>query len=329
MVPRPISSDLKLGERAQQRPAAGRRQAFRALAKRRATMRRGFVLLMTLVLIVLIGLMAVGIARQSLLLAAEAARRQEELERRWALVSVREAILPRLPELVQKRLQEQAETGELGRPPRIDPTVKFTVKLGQATLTLTVSDEDAKANLNTILAKTEKEGLRRAAVMLTGPSLQPVIRIRPDLGAALDRMLPPFSSWGQVYALERVSSRSSQIEALAAGTSNITLWGQGRLNVWRSCDATLLSIARLALPDAKGEQLLAARLNPAHHTVQDVLRECELTLEEHEDMLDLLSDESTAFSVWVHYGSSRRRWSELHVRHVTEQGALQTNSFSF
>ena len=55
---------------------------------------RGYVLVLTLAVLMLASSLLVGIARVSLEHATEARRVQNELQRRWAMASVRTAILP-------------------------------------------------------------------------------------------------------------------------------------------------------------------------------------------------------------------------------------------
>ena len=74
---------------------------------RRSTRRRGFVLLMVLVLIAIAAMILAGIARHSLGLALEASDARQSLQDRWATVSLERAVLGRVDKILTGHIAEK------------------------------------------------------------------------------------------------------------------------------------------------------------------------------------------------------------------------------
>src|SRR5438477_8139783 len=106
-----------------------------------------YVLIVTLGLLVLAATLLVSLGRVSMRQAQIAREAQEELQQRWGLVSCRNSILPNAEKILARR--EIAEKKPV-------PSVRASVRLGDATFELIISDEQSKANVNAMLAGVDK-----------------------------------------------------------------------------------------------------------------------------------------------------------------------------
>src|SRR5688500_19347843 len=98
--------------------------------------RRGYVLLLVLVVLAVTAAALAGVSRMSLRKALHARRAEEELQRRWAVVSCRSVLLPKAEAVLSRAEKQTGATGEVRR----------DVRFGGQDLTLVFGDEQAKAN---------------------------------------------------------------------------------------------------------------------------------------------------------------------------------------
>ena len=115
---------------------------------------RGYVLLLTLFLLVIAAVAMVGVARASMNRALAAVDARRDLQQRWGTLSAARALLPRAATVID------AAEGRAGHPL---PAVAATVELGGESFTLTFADEQAKANLNALYAAGKRPAAERAA----------------------------------------------------------------------------------------------------------------------------------------------------------------------
>ena len=111
--------------------------------------RRGYVLVMTLGLLMLAATLLVTIGRASTARVLAARIEQRELQRRWAVVSCRNAVLPFAGDILAR--QEALQN-------RPVPGYRATITLGDQRYALLVSDEQAKANVNLLLERSDDAG---------------------------------------------------------------------------------------------------------------------------------------------------------------------------
>ena len=110
--------------------------------------KRGFALLLTLLLVVLVAASLAGIARFSMLKAVEAQDATEALQRRWAILSAQCTLAPRVPLLL-----EAAQASTQGKPSNnaFPAERRIVCRLADIEYELVVTDEQAKVNVNTLL----------------------------------------------------------------------------------------------------------------------------------------------------------------------------------
>jgi type II secretory pathway component PulK len=291
--------------------------------RRRRASRQGYVLVMTLVLIVVAALAEAGLARRSLLRALEAQSAQAELARRWAAQSARRTMLDGAAERFQA--MEEAATEQRPRWPA-QRTAVGEFQVGEWTFRVRLADEDAKLNLNVAYAREPAKLL--ATFLDLGATELPVV-LHPDVsrGAKLKRQA--FSSWAQLVVAAAFQLPDGW-DRLLAVTDRTTCWGGGKLSLKRADDETLAAVVAGAIGRDNVADVLAAR----REAIDD------LQAAEFVDSLDLrrtdqvklrtaLADESTCFSLAVEMkDAQRRRWSHLWVIGDRQaQGPDETLSF--
>ena len=199
--------------------------------------RHGYVLVMTLALLVLASTLLVTIGRGAAQRVLLARSEQHELQRRWGAVSCRNAILPYASQILARR--EALEN-------RPVPDLRSALRLGEQRFVMVIADEQAKANINSVLARAEKAAVEsRLRQALSGSGLGNTISLRPqpisrDVIQNQPKDLPAWiSGFGQVFSdvgPDRLIAEPAQI---------MTCWGTGGINLMRVSNASL----RLAAPE--------------------------------------------------------------------------------
>lgn len=254
--------------------------------------RRGFALVMTIVLIAIAGLVLAAIARHSLAIAAEALAAEEELQQRWAALSCQRAILPRAERLLARK---ESQTRESGGDPRDARRLAATVRLGTITAKLILADENAKASLNA-LAGDGDEVSRAIEQLADAGELE--VRLRPYRRKAESEGSLAFDSWGQVFALDRAQSGGVS-QSLCAATAEVTCWGDGRLNLRRASDEAVQRICRTQTSPTVVRRLLEERAKSADWDLARLLKSLQLAEGDHRRLHAVLTDSSHCYSLWV------------------------------
>jgi len=157
------------------------KRGARCHRRRRVRQRSGYVLIMTLVMIVIAALSLAGLARRSLLLANESIIAQRELQRYWGTQSCRHLLLDQANAIFENLEAPHAE-GELPWPAPRQLTASVT--LAGMTYRLWLGDEDAKLNLNTLTAHLPRQ---RRAMLSQLTDSQNLLQLTPDTSFAFCR----------------------------------------------------------------------------------------------------------------------------------------------
>lgn len=262
------------------------------------TRRRGFVLLTVLVVLALTALVLAGIARHSLRLVLDAQAGRRRLQARWAVTSLREGVLPRASELLDRAADGIDSAGEGNeRPPA---RLAGSVELDGVRYDLLLADDQAKINLNVLLRERDRDAVGRL-VRARRTGRAPPVRLRPLEAPRQATGLPAFGSWGQVFALERVPAAEAA-ERLAASTGELTCWGTGRLNLRRASDEAVECVAGLAVNRRTAARLNELRRKFPEESPASLVNRLALRRERREQLLDLLADRSGCYSLWIRGG---------------------------
>lgn len=271
---------------------------------RRANHRAGYVLMLTLGLLVLVALSLASFARHSLATSLAAKRAAEELQQRWGLLSVRHVLLERASEIVAG----QVRSAEAGTPPWPKPAAQEAAfHLGTLQFNTIIADEAAKLNVNTLIAHEPHQLaaiLRRMEPSASGLRLQPLTK---------EALSERFHSWGQVFDLASAPGDASPPKALVALARTVSCWGDGRLNLCRASDRAIRETAGLVLSAADVGKLLTLRKTWGGDSVESLLAQLDLRRPELTAVSRLLSGESHNYSLWVEIDNGRRQWCYQYV----------------
>ena len=310
---------------------------------RRPTRHRGYVLLLTLLLLAIAAAALAGVCRLSLEKSVRAARAQEDLQRRWGVLSCRTALLPKAP------LVFASPSHAGGRGTRAEATMTFS--LGGQPLTLVFGDEQAKANVNLLNVLHGGASTDRAVRQFTqaaGATSLPV-RLRPmplapdesesvapetpadaDPDALPDFSVEPvFEGWSQVFRNAGPEDLIRRRGPLPAVTSDLTCWGDGLVNVRRASREAIAAACGKWLRPAEVAKLVAAREKDPDFDVWETLDALEMPEARREAADRLLTEESTCFSLWIVTKTGGREWYDLAVADVTAAGASGVQVFSW
>jgi hypothetical protein len=286
--------------------------------------RRGYVLLMTLALLVVAVLSQAGMARRSLQLALEANQAQSELQRRWAATSCRDFLLPSA-EAIFIGLEEasQDQRPRWPAPRQIDATLR----LGDYDVRLVLADEDAKTNLNMLYAKKPGD-VSRALLETARAGLVP--ELRPDVSREAKLRKRAFASWGHVFPIASTLQMPDGWERLGQVAEEITCWGAGKPNIRRASDQTIEMIATAAAGGAAARKLLEARRSTEEDLLlADLLETLDLKRADQLKLRSALSDRSSCYSLSLALGDGRGRWYHLWIEGDRTAGGEHLHSFSW
>ncbi len=297
---------------------------------RRLRRDRGFALLVALVLLFIAGVVLAGVARRSAVEAVGARESVEELQRRWVVVSCRAALTGRIETLL-----DRAERGRVGadRPDTYanPPAAKRHVRcrLAEVDYELVLTDEQAKLNVNTLLADASRGEagsiLRRMmAERLRGRSVELRLQALPagtesdNPAAAMSRV----GGYGQIFA---DASPRQLVGADGGGAlaGVVTCWGNGKVNIRRAPDAVIRRACERELGAGVVGALLDARRRDPYRKLDVLLDELDRLDEKTQERASrLLTDDSTCHGLWIIAHGSQRSWYTLVV--TEESGTAET-----
>jgi|GEM_PF-1033965 len=317
--------------------------------KRLHRSQHGFALLLTLVLLMIAAVTLSQVARQSAGDALHALDASEALQRRWAVTSCRATLLPRAAGVLASAAygpeDDEGSPLTLARrqPPGTD--LRVSCELAGVAYELVFTDEQAKYNPTAIgvlqldgKPLISKQALHTAMLELSGAREDPkrlgggsvVLRPMVDLdGLDKDKTANPnpsqdelpavFGAYGQLF--EGVGAQHLLGEAGHRGAAtNLTCWGDGRLNLYRAPKAVI----KRALVPVLGSEAVTEFLVVRHETP-------DLTPKDWINTLTQVSPERRAFAeslvversqtqgLWVVAHGRTRSWYTFSVREYLPQ----------
>ncbi len=314
--------------------------------------KKGFVLLMVLVAIIIVGVAMTATARRSLHASLAAIEFQRSMQRRWGMVSCQRALLTSAAGIFEVNdLKTRKQRGKQLAFPAI---LEDRVVLGGQTFDLLLADEDAKANLNAIYDAGGMRDCELSLNRLTGAMESRTVRLQPvresnskltaKLAAASESkldgqkretnnstvsLLPAFRSWGEVFDLLQVNRIAGEDRQLAKMTRKVTLYGTGRLNVFRASDETVLAICTTVVQEGLAKRVLAKIRETSLGEIGLILERSVTNAEDRRGMQSLLSASSSCFSIWIEASDKSSRQQRLAIQSLNEMGSVQTTEFSF
>ena len=285
--------------------------------------RRGYVLLLVLLLLALASVALATACRSTLRRSSAATAAAADLQHRWGATSAQYTLL-----------DNAANVLDLADPPGGPPAVTLhgSLTLGGLRFDVDMSDEQAKANVNGLLAwhgHTAAEGIVRDLARSTGGRLAPRLpagprrarsvptdadeptddagdRVTPIVGCLTDAF--PGAGWADLVP----SSPGSLSRSL-------TCYGDGKVNVRRASVAVLSAACGPALSPAQVSSL-SRRARSAGPTfdVAAAVAATGASPAAAAGVVGRLIDGSFTQSVWVTATDGRRVWRSWAVRDATD-----------
>ncbi len=286
----------------------------------------GYVLLLTLVMVTLVAAGTMGLTRTSLAAATEAKRAELDLQRRWAVVSCKRVLLEHAPQMFEQKWESLIGPGESdAESSKYTPLEREQVRvlawqivLGDLNINLRLSDEQAKLNVNAMLADHDPNQASMLIDTLTSTST----------GIPLDVDLRPMDdsdeSLEQVPTLERVFRNFDpslmfddiSTDKMTLPVDAVTCWGDQRLRLSLASDEVLRLLLEPHLDATRLEHLIQIRAERPDITVDRAIRALSLSPSQSRPVRNLLADQSNCYALWITVSSEQRSWYSLDVHQM-------------
>lgn len=284
----------------------------------------GFILLMSLVLVLLVGVALASLARRSAVTALQCQESVDRLQRRWAAKSCRASLLHRVPELLERGPDEPGRGREdVGVGPSA-AKLRLTVHLAGRPYELVLTDEQAKVNINDLLGQTDRAETQSIARRLVRESdaggadtvLTPLLPVQDSPGRPL---LAAVGGYGQIFP---TASPDRLVGSDGNGLADaVTCWGDGLINIHRAPDYVVKSVCDKPLGRDLVAALLAARQQEPGRKLAAMLSGLdEFDAQRKAKVSRFLTDESTCYGLWVIVRGEQRRWYTLAVGVMEDEG---------
>jgi len=281
----------------------------------KARRQKGFVLLVTLVLLTLAALAMVTICRAAILRVQAASEAQTDLQRRWGSLSCRAALLPQCADILQ-RAEAQSS-----RPIAV---LQRALILGNQTFHLTFSDESAKADVGLLI---RRQGKDQAELTIRRLSLgSPLAAGNVDLRIPSNAPAP--DCFGDVFdgATPKVLFDH---EVGPSPQEALTCWSGGRVNIHRASEAVLREVCAGTLNLTQIHLLTEFQESQPTIAVADALKQLQLTASQRRDAEEILTDCTTCSSLWIECRTPRRSYWVLTVARQKQGSAPLTRCFEW
>lgn len=291
--------------------------------------KRGYILVMVVVMLAIAGLALGHVSQQSLSLAVDAARRADEMQCRWGFYSIERSILPRRSELLQPPPDQNAP--ENTPPPSPLTKLDARIRLGEFFFELRLADESAKVNVNSLFQDRDMAKTQHAVQQLVHARRgRSRVSLRPNRRAAARvSHQEPFEMLDQVFAEPTKQEIGGIFRDMIVSSELLTCWGDGRLNVRVASKEALEQVCRLALDDKEAGEVVAARLQRPHLSPGELLASVKLADRKREETAALLTDRSNCYSLWIIASCKQRVWTQCFISEPAGQTSDRVLSFSW
>lgn len=271
------------------------------------TAKRGFVLVMVLVVLAVAGSLLAAVAHRTTLRSAQAGEARSALQRKWAFRSLQAVCFARAEEMLKE------DTTDLAPPP---VTARRRLSLGGTEFTVIVADEQAKANVNLVAARRDKDGLRACVSALSGGgwTLQVIPRPVEEKSAAIRSVPMRYASLEQVFFGVKGPMDLLGAEMRGGPAEKLTAWGNGKVNFRRAEASVLREALEGVLDEYEVHHLVTLREAMPSAGLSDILKQLDLKKETLAEAEKSLVDASACHSVWIVAGGKTRQWHRLYVR---------------
>ena len=279
--------------------------------------RRGFALLMSLTLVAVAAAVLGGVASRSAVQAMATRTTVENVQQRWARVSLRSSLLPRV-ELYLRDAEEARRLVQdrVDEPPLIAVSqIGVACRLHGSDYELVLTDEQTRLNVNLalehasqaeaerwvrqLISDTARSGVRLAEVDINATRRRGSGRVKtdPDDQGRLSSFAQvcPHADGEALLPLRTSSSHRSP--AIAA---KVTCWGNGKLNFRRAPDDVMTRVLGKVVPRSTAHDLVRSRTQASVTSLDQWLDTVPgLSRDERGLVLEMVTDKSSSFGLWI------------------------------
>lgn len=254
----------------------------------------GFALVVVVVLLAMVSIVLTRVATTSMKQARQAIAEERDCRDRWAVVSLRR-FAEQYRTQRQRVLEQSEREGNLESPAALPlpVTENYVVQVGGRQWELWIADESGKLNLRT---SSQWFGLERTLEVAQDllPKRSSLSLVAPQTPASPNMQFPASpQSWFAGYA-EWLPPRT-----LAAHTEYLTLWGDGKLNLYSADGRTLDAAWRLHFGTPLPQEIIAARRQAARPDINELLATLSLRESQLKTARRGFSTESSCQSTWI------------------------------
>ncbi len=291
--------------------------------------------MLTLVLVLLAGVALTAIAQRSSAGAVAVASSKDELQRRWAVMSLQHTLLHLAPNVFDDLDQQSIVERDAKNNQPWQPKAQLlqTVTLSGQQYDLVMADEQTKINVNRLLS--EERHARAEALIRDVLHAQRVpylgsnrVRIRSlKLSTREGDSDNAFLSLG---SFDQVFNDPMPAELLGTarrpGASNcLTCWGSMQLNIRRTPDSIVQLALQRHVPQDVVDLLINARNESPSANVSTLIKGLGPIDVKHQNVLkSRLTETSSCYSIWTVARGPQRDWFALAVGQFEQPGQLIT-----
>jgi hypothetical protein len=329
-----------------------------------ARQREGYVLMMVLVLLIVVATALSSIATRTMRTTQEASVAMAQLQQRIGMKSCRETFLLQA-ELIFKTIDGLRLDGKAPANPEGSRMAADAIVLGDQRFDLVLFDENSKVNLNTVFQNGGQQKVTEILRESLPTSIARAISLHPAAGAKSEKPsmpgrsskngkgregslaadskleipesnstsnlenLPAFRSWGEVFDFGMLISQNPDKQVQLDFAKSFTLWGSGQINIHRTTDTQLSTLAGIIVTDAQARKIVTKlRENPDPSI--DIILEKEIEdLKVRTRLRNLLSPTSYSYSLFIDVDSPQCRSRKSFVKTLDPLGVQQILEFVF
>jgi type II secretory pathway pseudopilin PulG len=273
----------------------------------RPNRQRGYALLMVLLVLAVAGVALAATVRVTAGRMLRANQAQRRLQVHWGSLSCRELVLPQAEAILQAR-EKSAN--------RPAASVQIPITLGGMTFNLLVCDEQAKANVNRLLAGRSMGKLAVAAERLQR-DLRSKLAVDPVTVAAFasrdPRKQSVYDSFDQVFTVAHPSQLVSAAGYDASPASRWTLWGGGTVNFHRAPRDVMEVMLGGVLSSGQAAELSELARSDPTLSLGEAVKRLDLPKPTARRVRGVLTDSSGCHSLWVIVEDGPRNWYRLFI----------------
>lgn len=291
--------------------------------KRRRRQRKGYVLVMTLLIIAMVAILTVGLARFSMNKAVDSIAAESDLQTRWGTTSCQRFALANARKILNPQVWDDESEEWSSEPVR---SSNVSIRLTDQVFQVVLADESAKLDLN-FVAEFASQEKTKELVRKFAKAENVTIRLRP---LSKQKQRGPtehqFGCWGQVFESD-VQPDIFPGDILIA-TEDLTCWSQ-KLNYRNASDEVLFETCKLAAGASIARRVVQERGSNEQTGLDDMMSSIGASERQKQALRVALAEQSRAQSIWVRAVANGQPRYSLIVRERFTSSLSRIYSFAW